>query len=182
MSPLSANIQAILFFKGEPVTIGFLAKTLGVREEEISNAVLELSDALGGSGLTLLSMDDSVVLKTGKEQAHLIEQLRKEELSKDLGKAGLETITILLYRGPSTRADIDYIRGVNSTYTLRALSIRGLVEKVPNPKDARSNLYKPTFELLSFLGISKVEELPNFEELRTSINAFETSNDTESST
>ncbi|PIT91391.1 hypothetical protein COU17_00165 [Candidatus Kaiserbacteria bacterium CG10_big_fil_rev_8_21_14_0_10_49_17] len=182
MSPLSANIQALLFFKGEPVTIAFLSKTLEKSEREILASIEELETHLDGSGLTLLRLDDSVVLKTGKEQSQLIEQLRKEELSKDLGKAGLETITILLYRGASTRADIDYIRGVNSTYTLRSLSVRGLVEKVQNPDDARSNLYKPTFELLSFLGISKVEELPQFEELRATIRAFETSNDTESST
>ena len=81
---------------------------------------------------------------------------------KDLGKAGLETLSIILYRGPATRRDIDYIRGVNSQFILRNLLIRGLVEKIQNPDDQRTFFYKPTFQLLSYLGIGKLEDLPEY--------------------
>ncbi|MBI2099909.1 MAG: SMC-Scp complex subunit ScpB, partial [Candidatus Vogelbacteria bacterium] len=74
-------------------------------------------------------------------------------------------LTIVLYKGPLTRAEIDYIRGVNSSFILRHLSIRGLVERIPNPKDARSFLYRPTFDLFQHLGLSKIEELPEYGEL-----------------
>jgi segregation and condensation protein B len=75
---------------------------------------------------------------------------------KDLGKAGLETLSIILYQGPISRAEIDYIRGVNSNFILRNLLIRGLIERVENPHDQRSFLYKPTLELISYLGLSKI--------------------------
>ena len=102
----------------------------------------------------------------------MIEELCKEELSRDLGKAGLETLSIVLYRGPITRSGIDYIRGVNSTFILRNLLIRGLVEKIPNPNDQRSFLYRATFDLLSHLGIPRVEDLPEYGNTNESIEKF----------
>jgi segregation and condensation protein B len=112
------------------------------------------------------------MLGTAKELSSLIEQLTKEELTRDLGKAGLETLSIVLYQGPISRADIDYIRGVNSQFILRNLLIRGLVERVDNPADARSFLYQTTLQLLSHLGISKREDLPEFDKVREDIAAF----------
>jgi segregation and condensation protein B len=102
------------------------------------------------------------MLGTAPEASALIEQLTREELSKDLGKAGLETLSIIVYKSPITRADLDYIRGVNSSFILRNLQIRGLVEKITNPADARSFLYRPTFELLQHLGVTRVEDLPEY--------------------
>ena len=89
---------------------------------------------------------------------------------KDLSKATLETLSIVLYKNGATRAEIDYIRGVNSTFSLRALSVRGLVEKIQDPSDNRRFIYKPTFELLSFMGVTKVEELPEYETTLMTIN------------
>ena len=96
------------------------------------------------------------------ELSSLIEDLQKEELNKDLSKASLETLSIILYKNGANRAEIDYIRGVNSSFTLRALSIRGLVEKTIDPKDSRRYIYKSSFELLSFMGVKSVEELPDY--------------------
>jgi segregation and condensation protein B len=112
------------------------------------------------------------MLGTSKELSPLIEKLTKDELTRDLGKAGLETLSIVLYQGPLARADIDYIRGVNSQFILRALLIRGLVERIDNPKDARSYLYKPTLDLLSHLGVSKIADLPEYEQVRKDIEGF----------
>ena len=122
--------------------------------------------------MTLVQTDEDVMLGTAKELSPLIEQLTKEELTRDLGKAGLETLSIVLYQGPISRADIDYIRGVNSQFILRALLIRGLVERVDNPTDARSYLYKPTLDLLSHLGVSKIADLPEYEQVKKDIETF----------
>jgi segregation and condensation protein B len=100
--------------------------------------------------------------------------LTKEELTRDLGKAGLETLSIILYQGPISRANIDYIRGVNSQFIVRNLLIRGLIDRVENPKDARSYIYKTTIDLLSHLGISKIEELPEYEQVRKDIDSYAT--------
>ena len=103
----------------------------------------------------------------------------KEELSRDIGKAGLETLSIIIYRGPISRREIDYIRGVNSTFIIRNLLIRGLVEKVQAEKDQRSFLYKPTLELLSFLGVRNFEELPDYAAVRVELEKFMTAEQTE---
>nr|MBP7967168.1 SMC-Scp complex subunit ScpB [Candidatus Woesebacteria bacterium] len=63
------------------------------------------------------------------------------------------------------------IRGVNSSFTLRALSIRGLIEKTTDPKDSRRYLYKPSFDLLAYMGVASVQELPDFSEVNRSIEA-----------
>ena len=95
-----------------------------------------------------------------------------EELKADLGRAGLETLTTILYRGPVAKSEIDYLRGVNSSHTLRHLLVRGLIAKKPNPEDARSLLYEPTFELLSLLGLTQLTELPEFETIKKQIDNF----------
>lgn len=171
---LAAKIEAILFWKAEPVSIKKLASLLDVKAEEIKAGLAELEKSLAGRGVTLVQTDEDVMLGTAKELSPLIEQLTKDELTRDLGKAGLETLSIILYQGPLSRADIDYIRGVNSQFILRALLIRGLVERIDNPNDARSYLYKTTLDLLSHLGVSKVSELPEYETVRKEIEIFKT--------
>ncbi|MFH0846251.1 MAG: SMC-Scp complex subunit ScpB [Patescibacteria group bacterium] len=166
MLSLGAQIESILFFKAEPIKKNELAKILETSLEEIEDAVLVLENKLEDRGLVLLKNDDSLSLGTSPEMSEKIEFLRKEELVKDLGSAGLETLSIVLYKGPITRANIDYIRGVNSNFILRNLYIRGLIEKKDNPQDSRSYLYAPSFNLLSYLGISKIEELPEYDEVK----------------
>ncbi len=169
---LSAQLEAILFWKAEPVSIKKLATLLNVGPEAIKEGLKELGEKLQGRGLTLVQTEDAIMLGTAREFSSLIEQLTKEELNRDLGKAGLETLSIVLYQGPISRADIDYIRGVNSQFILRNLLIRGLVERIDNPQDARSFLYQTTLQLLSHLGISKREDLPEFTKVREDIEAF----------
>ena len=162
MLTLDAQIEALLFLRSEPLSKTELAKILGKNSEEIENALFVLEERLETRGIILLSKEDEIMLATSPEMSGIIEGLRKEELSKELGKAGLETLSIVLYKAPITRSEIDYLRGVNSNFILRNLLIRGLIEKVSNPQDQRSYLYKPTFELLSFLGIKQVEDLPEY--------------------
>ncbi len=173
---LEQQIEAVLFWKGEPVKIKKLAEILTVAEETIVIGLGLLESSLNGRGLVLVRREDEVTLGTASEISPLIEKLTKEELVRDLGKAGLETLSIIIYKGPISRAEIDYIRGVQSNFIIRNLSIRGLIEKVTNPKDARSFLYKPTFELLQYLGVLKIEDMPEFENVKTELNNFQETN------
>jgi segregation and condensation protein B len=172
---LSQKIEAILFWKAEPVSIEKLAKFLECDIESVRNALVELQNNLNNRGLTLVQTDSDVMLGTAKELSPLIEKLTKEELIRDLGKAGLETLSIILYQGPISRADIDYIRGVNSQFIIRNLSIRGLIERIDNPKDMRSFLYKPTLQLLAHLGVNNISDIPEFEKVRREIDSFKNS-------
>ena len=170
---LRAQLEALLFFKGESVKISWLSKTLKRNVHEIKEGIEALKESLKNRGIVLIHKDDSVALRTAPQYSDILIEIRKEELSRDIGKAGLETLSIILYRGPIARAEIDYIRGVNSSFIIRNLLIRGLVEKISNPKDTRAFLYRPSFELLSFLGISKISELPEYERVKEEVADFE---------
>jgi segregation and condensation protein B len=169
---LDAKIEAVLFWKAEPMALSKLAKIFSVPVGEIEIALKTLEENLSGRGITLVKKDDEVTLRTSAEASDLIETLAREELTRDLGKAGLETLSVILYQGPIARRDIDYVRGVNSNFILRNLLVRGLIEKIENPKDHRSFLYRPTFDLLSFLGVSKIENLPEYSSVRAEIETF----------
>ena len=166
---LEKKIEAILFWKGEPMARKKLAEILKVEESEVTAGLGKMKEGLKERGVVLVEKGDEVMLGTAPELSQLFEDLQKEELNKELSKASLETLSIVLYKNGANRAEIDYIRGVNSSFTLRALSVRGLVEKVVDPKDNRRYIYKPSFELLSFMGIKSVAELPGYGEVATSI-------------
>lgn len=169
---LGQAIEAILFWKGEPVSVAWLAKATNKSEMEIKTALEFLESELIGRGVKLICNDGEVMLGTAPAASGLIERLMKEELSRDLGKASLETLTIILYKGPLSRTEIDYIRGVNSSFILRHLQTRGLIEKIANPNDARSYHYRPTLDLLTHLGVTKVSELPEHNALREKLEQF----------
>ena len=174
---LSAKIESILFFKSEPLTRATLAKLTNTNIGLIDEAIDELKLKLVGRGLVILEKGNEVMLGTAPEYTDLIEGLIKEELSRDLGKAGLETLAIVIYEGPLSRAEIDYVRGVNSSFILRHLLVRGLVERLPKPGDARTFLYGPTFDLLKYLGVTRIENLPEYETLRRELKAFKEAKD-----
>lgn len=170
---LEQKIEAILFFKGEPVSLKKLGEVLNVSPGELIEAVAALKAKLETRGIVIIEKQNEIMLGTTPALSDLIENLQKEELNKDLSKASLETLSIILYKNGAHRALIDYIRGVNSNFILRALSVRGLVERVLDPKDNRRYIYKPTFDLLSFMGVKSIEELPNFEETLKNISEAE---------
>ncbi|MEY2664569.1 MAG: segregation and condensation protein segregation and condensation protein [Candidatus Parcubacteria bacterium] len=173
---LSAQIEAILFWKAEPISIKKLASLCATSEEKIREAIAELKASLitNNRGITVIEANDEVTLGTATALSGLIEQLTKDELMRDLGKAGLETLSIIIYQGPITRAEVDYIRGVNSQFIIRNLLVRGLIERRENPKDQRSFLYAPTLELIAHLGITKVDEMPEYTTVRNEITNFKT--------
>lgn len=170
--PLHTTLEALLFYKGEPDTIAALSKTLKASPEETQAAIEELKVSLEGRGIVLVQNDEQVELRTCAEASALIEEIRKQELSKDLGKAGAETLAIILYQGPISRADIDYIRGVNSSFILRNLQIRGLIERASDPKNGRSFLYAPTVELLAHLGVTEKTSLPEYHVVQSELKTF----------
>jgi segregation and condensation protein B len=169
---LDQQLEAVLFWKAEPVSIAELAKIFKVTEDQIRAAVTVLEEKLKGRGVALVFSDDSVSLQTVGEASALIEDLTKEELQKEIGKAGLEALAIILYLGPISKREIEHIRGVNSSFVLRTLLIRGLAERVQSPTDQRVFLYKPTIEAQSYLNVSKIEQLPDYEKVRQDIERF----------
>lgn len=165
-------VEAILFWKGEPLTVKELAKITKVPEKEVEESLKRLRSSLTDRGIVLQELSGEYSLGTSTEASQLIEEVTKEELSKDLGKASLETLSIILYKGAVRRSDIDHVRGVNSTFILRNLLIRGLITKKPSPTDSRTSIYEPSIELLSYLGVDSLDKLPNFEIVKTELENF----------
>jgi segregation and condensation protein B len=163
---LDAQIEALLFYTGEPMAKSKLASFCDVEVIDIENALVTLREKLTDRGIKLVEKEHEVLLATKKEMSEIIEKLRKDEVNKELSKASLETLSIILYSDKPTRADIDYIRGVNSSFILRNLMVRGLIEKTEHPDDARRFYYKPTFELLQWMGAGNVSELPEYDSLQ----------------
>lgn len=160
-----ATLEAILFASGEPVAKKRLASLLGITPDILQKAVDALREDLSSRGLNLVETENELELRTAPQASELVKKLREAELSRDLGKAGLETLALILYRGSATRSEIDWVRGVNSSQTVRTLLLRGLIEKTEDQEDRRRPRYKPTVEALAHLGVSKAEQLPNFAEL-----------------
>jgi len=170
---ISQKIEAYLFWKGEPITIKNLCKVLDTDMDTIEQGLSVLQEKVNtNSGIVLIRYDDMVTLGTHIDVNDFIENMIKEDLQKDLGKSALETLAIILYQGPIKRADIDYVRGVNSQFILRNLLIRGLITRVDDPSDERAFLYRPSLELMAFLGITDIKQLPDFEEVIAKLSSF----------
>lgn len=172
IAALPAQIQALLFAEGGALTYKNLTKTFSCTESELKQALDALSARSAGTGLAIVRSDTEVALVVADEGRDVVIAKAKEESDRDIGDAGLEILAILLYEGPSTRSDIDYIRGVNSSSTLRNLLMRGLVERVGNPDDAREYVYRPTTELLAHLGIESREKLPEYATIAPELASF----------
>ena len=170
---LEQKLEAVLFYKGESETKTKLAKLLGVTPEEIEEAAVKLGTTLSSRGIRLLRVQDQLELVTAPEASEAVNNVRKEELVRDLGKAGSETLAVVLYRGPVSRADIDYIRGVNCAFILRNLQVRGLVQRISNPNNTRSFLYEATPDSLKHLGVTEITGLPDYQAMREELEKFE---------
>jgi len=163
---LEQKLEAILFYKNEPQTVRQLAKLLEVGEEEIKEALRNLQNSLENRGICLILNNQEASLATAPNTKELIEKIAKDEMRSEIGKAGLETLAIKLYNEPVSRREIDHIRGVNSTFILRNLSLRGLIERDEGSRGERTPKYQGTLALLAHLGLKNVNELPEFKELK----------------
>ena len=172
-----AALHALLFASGEPLEKKRLTALLGVKSAELALGLKALADSLAQSGTTLIETENQVELRTSPEAAPLVKKLRESELSRDLGKASMETLAVIAYQtglpaqAGTTRGEIDWVRGVNSSTSLRTLLMRGLIEGREDERDKRRTRYCLTTEALAHLGVARVETLPRFAELQSGARA-----------
>lgn len=166
---LKSQIVSILFVAPKPVTLKELVDTLEVDEQDIRSAVGALVENNSSSGVIVLAHNDRLQLATNPENSPAVKRFLALELREKLTDAALETLAIITYRQPISKAEIENIRGVNSQYILRQLLIRGLIEKTASSADRRQQLYKTTLEFMQHLGITDMKQLPDFEELTRDI-------------
>ncbi len=162
-------IESILLFKGQPVSYKEISSLLEVDKDEIKKIVEELSVEYKEKGIVIVLNETECELVTNTDTAELIKKLQKQDLETELSNASLETLSIILYMGPIARSMIDFIRGVNSQFTLRSLLIRGLIERDQNSKIP---MYTASLDTIKFLGLNKLDELPNFKEIKQELVQF----------
>lgn len=160
-----AAVQALLFASGEPLEKKQLATLLEMKDEELVVVLRALVGLLKGSGLTLIETADEVELRTAPEASVIIKKLHESELARDLGKASMETLAVIAYKAGATRGEVDWVRGVNSSASLRTLLMRGLIEGKEDERDKRRMRYTITTEALAHLGLARIEDLPRYSEL-----------------
>lgn len=163
---LQSIIESLLFVSGEPVKIKKLVKITGALKPEVENALMLIGADFKNRGFRLIKNSNEAQIVTAPENSKFVNKLIKSDTRENLSEASLETLAVIAYRGPATRAQIENIRGVNCSFILRNLLIRGLVERMDNLKDSRSYLYKITFDFMKKMGIEKIEDLPKYQDLK----------------
>ncbi len=174
MNELAAKIEALLFALGKPLTRSELTSMLEQTDAEIEEALGQLKNT--NRGIVLVDDATTVELRVAPSVTQVVEQVRKQDYSRDIGRAGLEVLAAILYRGPLTRSEIDFIRGVNSSQTIRTLLMRGLIQKTANTKNARGGFaYEATTETLATLGVTHHSDLPDYGAVQGKLAALEAS-------
>lgn len=157
------TIESLLFVSTKPQSAKKLAELAGVevREAEAALESLVVSYAERGGGVVLVKTGNDYQMMTSPDSAATVQQYLKDEMTGELSRPSLETLTIIAYRGPVTKAEIEQIRGVNCTLILRNLLMRGLVESEEDKKLLIVR-YRVSMDFLRFLGVAKIEDLPDF--------------------
>ncbi len=172
MNKLAQTIEAILFAEAREFSLGELAKILKVEKPEVSAAIEELKAGLQQHGLTLIQNGDDVSLGTDPSISGVIEEIRKDMVQRELSKASAETLAVILYHPGISRSEIEFIRGVNASYSLRLLQMRGLIEQRQKEGDARVSVFYPTTDTLMHFGVSSATELPEHEVIAQQLTAL----------
>lgn len=166
MSRIKSKIESLLFISAKPMSTKQLAGLLKTKVEDVKKAGESLVDEYLGKkrGVQIIKNASKFQMVSSADNAKLVQEFLSDETSGELSRPSMETLTIIAYRGPISKISLDRIRGVNCSLILRNLLLRGLVE-MKESKDKEESFYTVSFDFIRFLGINKVEELPDFERL-----------------
>jgi segregation and condensation protein B len=158
-----AQLTTVLFTAGDEVEMKVIAKQLDVTMEELSDLLMSARQVLRPLGFVLVSDGSAVQMAVAPEYSEWTASWQQEAQSTPLTTAALETLATVAYLGGASKAEVDFVRGVNSYFTLRTLSMRGLLSKDTNDQ------YNLTVDALGNLGVHSLEELPDWGEVNTQL-------------
>ncbi len=166
MANLKSQIESLLFVSPKPLTIRQLAKILQQKRAIIEKEINELQKEYVSQkrGWQIIRSAGKLQLVSAPENAEIVQKLIKDEVSGELTRPALETLTIIVYRGPIAKADLDRIRGVNCALILRNLLLRGLIE-AKEDKQKGQTYYTASLDFIRYLGVGSAAELPGYERL-----------------
>ncbi len=168
ITELQKAIEAILFAAGEPVECSRLAMALETDEKDVEKAVTMLSDELAFNrrGIRIIRLEKKFQMVSSGEMADYITKALETRKPPKLSSSQLEALTIVAYYQPATKAMVEQIRGVDSSYSIGALLNKKLIEEAGRLNvPGRPILYRTTPDFLRTFGISSLEELPEIEKV-----------------
>ncbi len=169
MNNLKDTILGILFYEADSLSVGELSDILGEKPEDIRQALSTLKEEYSGErSIIMLNQGESYQLVLSGPARDILLSRDIKEREGELSRAALETLSCIIYLGSATKSQIDYIRGVQSSYMLRSLSSRGLIAR--SGRSGRDTVYVPTVETLRFMGIAKIEDMPDYEKISAEFN------------
>ena len=171
MIELTSAIEAILFAAGDSVPLARLSLVLGVSEQDVETSVkiLQESYAQQQRGMRILRLENKVQMCSAPEYAPFISKTLEQRKPPVLSQPALETLAVVAYFQPVTRAYIEQVRGVDSSYTVGVLNERGLIEECGRLEvPGRPVLFRTTDVFLRTMGISSLEELPELPDMTDS--------------
>ncbi len=166
---LLSQLESLLFVSSKPLSVTEMSDLTNTNFEEVEAALSELATGYKeqNRGFILIKNNKEYQLTTAPENSDLIKRFLKDETSGELSQPSLEALTIIAYRGPITKLELERIRGVNCSLILRNLLIRGLIEEKID-KQKNDSFYIVTLDFIKFLGIAGIDSLPDYEKLHRS--------------
>ncbi len=155
-------IESLLFVSSKSLSLNDLSVFLKKDKKEVEEALKELSLEYEESarGLRIIENNKKYQMSSSPDNAKMVQEFFKNELSGELTPASLETLTIIAYRGPIKKSEIEKIRGINCSLILRNLLIKGLIEEKNLEEDSE---YSASLEFIKFLGVSSLKDLPEYD-------------------
>jgi len=166
MKNIKSKIESLLFISAKPMSVNKLADLIKKEKKEIKQVCDELVEDHKKSeqGIQIIKNAAKYQMVSSSANTKLIQEFIKDETTGELSRPSLETLTVIAYRGPVSKVNLDRIRGVNCSLILRNLLLRGLIE-LKHDKKKNEDYYNVTFDFIRFLGINDVHELPDYEKL-----------------
>jgi segregation and condensation protein B len=164
---IQSAIEAVLFASGSPVPVSALAEAMGITELELRPAMEELIDSLHFErrGMQIVRVEDSVQMATNPEFGDYVQMVLSPRRSRPLSQSAIETLSIIAYKQPITRREIEEIRGVSSDYSLEVLLKRGLIREAGQAdRLGHPVLFATTEEFLRCFALESLEQLPKLED------------------
>jgi len=171
MSRLHSKIESLLFVSHKPLSVQKIANLLKEEKDKVKETLDQLVSQYqeGKRGVAVIKINQSYQMVSAPDNGKIVKEFLKDEQTGELTKPSLETLTIIAYRGPISKAELDTIRGVNCSLILRNLMIKGLVE-AKDDKKRMATYYSITMDFMRHLGISQLAELPDYHKLNENEN------------
>jgi len=161
---INSVLESLLFAWGEPLNINEISRILNLSPKNIKTVLDEMiiqSHEDADRGLIIQKFGNSYQLTTKKENFEFIQSLLQTTVNKSLSTAAMETLSIIAYKQPVTKVEIELIRGVKCSNVIKGLQDKGLIKEVGRlDKPGRPAIYSTTDEFLRHFGLNSIEELP----------------------